>query len=70
MEDLRFKIKSISIPSVYHIIDNLDIYELMYLDDFVNDLNKKRGKKHFITMIESDEKGLRFITAYDNSYLN
>ena len=69
MEVLRQKIKYISIPSIYNIIDSLDFYELLYIDYTISQLNEN-GKFPVITMIQKNSKTLTFMTVYSDSYIN
>ena len=63
MEVLRQKIKYISIPSIYNIIDSLDFYELLYIDYTISQLNENGKLKYSPMFGQISQQVKMFFTA-------
>lgn len=67
METLRRKVRSF-MDSPEEIINELDVNELNYIVDLMDELNKT-GKQHSISKIKRSEKVLDVETNYKISYI-
>jgi hypothetical protein len=67
METLRRKVRSF-MDSPEEIINELDVNELNYIVDLMDELNKT-GKQHSISKIKRSEKVLDVETEYKISYI-